>query len=122
MNNEKIELINSLNSRYETIVEQLKIIEQQISELSTFEEELGIIKEKSSQDMLVQIGKSVFAQVKIDPSSKLLVDVGAGYFINKNIDEVKLIVLEQKKRLESFKLQMSPELDKITQELQSIIY
>lgn len=122
MNNEKIELINSLNSRYETIVEQLKIIEQQISELSTFEEELGIIKEKSSQDMLVQIGKSVFAQVKIDPSSKLLVDVGAGYFINKNIDEVKLIVLEQKKRLESFKLQMSPELDKITQDLQSIIY
>ncbi len=122
MNNEKIELINSLNSRYETIVEQLKIIEQQISELSTFEEELGIIKEKSSQDMLVQIGKSVFAQVKIDPSSKLLVDVGAGHFINKNIDEVKLIVLEQKKRLESFKLQMSPELDKITQDLQSIIY
>jgi prefoldin alpha subunit len=122
MNNEKIELINNLNSRYETIVEQLKIIEQQISELSTFEEELGTIKEKSSQDMLVQIGKSVFAPVKIDHSSKLLVDVGAGYFINKNIDEVKLIVLEQKKRLESFKLQMSPELDKITQELQSIIY
>lgn len=122
MNNEKIELINNLNSRYETIVEQLKIIEQQISELGTFEEELEVIKEKSSKDMLVQIGKSVFAPVKIDHSSKLLVEVGAGYFINKNIDEVKLIVLDQKKRLESFKLQMSPELDKITQDLQNIIY
>ena len=65
--------------------EQFKLIEQQISELVLFDEELKVIESKKGEKMLVQIGKSVFAPIKIEGDEKLLVDVGAGYFVNKKL-------------------------------------
>ncbi|MEK6915176.1 MAG: prefoldin subunit alpha [Nanoarchaeota archaeon] len=121
MDSEKIELLNSLNARYEMFTEQFKLIEQQISELVLFDEELKVIESKKGEKMLVQIGKSVFAPIKIEGDEKLLVDVGAGYFVNKKLDEVKLVVSEQKNRLESFKIQVSSEIGRVTEELQRLV-
>lgn len=121
MSNEKIEIINGLNSKYEILMEQLKVIEQQVAELTLFDEELKIIQENENESMLAQIGKSVFASVKIGKEGKLLVDVGAGYFVRKSMNEVKAVALEQKQKLESFKLQISSELDNVTEKLQEII-
>ncbi len=101
--------------------EQFKLIEQQISELVLFDEELKVIESKKGEKMLVQIGKSVFAPIKIEGDEKLLVDVGAGYFVNKKLDEVKLVVSEQKNRLESFKIQVSSEIGRVTEELQRLV-
>ncbi|MEK6908515.1 MAG: prefoldin subunit alpha [Nanoarchaeota archaeon] len=121
MYNENIEVLNGLNARYEMFVEQLKIVDQQILELGLFNEELEIIKENNGQEILAPIGKSVFAPVKIDSNKKLLVEVGSGYFIKKEINETKEVILEQKQRLESFKIQIASEIDNITKELKSLI-
>lgn len=121
MENEKIEILNSLNSRYEMLVEQLKLVEQQVSELSLFDEELEVIKSKKDQEILAPIGKSVFAPVNIDSVKKLIVEVGSGYFVKKSLDETKSVIKDQKQRLESFKVQISSELDNITKELQSLV-
>lgn len=121
MDNDKIEVLNSLNARYEMLVEQLKLVEQQISELSLFGEELEILTKKNNQEILAPIGKSVYAPVIVNTEKKLLVEIGAGYLVNKNINETKEVIIEQKKRLESFKMQISSELDNLTRELQNLI-
>ncbi|MEK6894852.1 MAG: prefoldin subunit alpha [Nanoarchaeota archaeon] len=121
MNNENIEILNGLNARYEMLTEQLKLVEQQISELTLFGEELDVIKENKNAEILAPIGKSVYAPVIVNTSKKLLVEIGAGYMVNKDIKETKEVIIEQKHRLESFKIQILSELDNLTNELQSLI-
>jgi prefoldin alpha subunit len=121
MDNEKIEILNNLNSRYEMFTEQLRLVEQQISELSLFSEELDIINQNKNSDILAPIGKSVYAPVRVNTEKKMLVEVGAGYLINKDIKETKEVIMEQKQRLESFKIQISSEIENLTKELQSLI-
>ena len=121
MNNEKIEVLNSLNARYEMLTEQLKLVEQQISELNLFGEELDVIKENKNAEILAPIGKSVYAPVKINSDKKLLVEIGAGFLVNKDVKETKEVIVEQKQRLESFKIQISAELDNLTKELHRLI-
>lgn len=121
MDNDKIEVLNGLNARYEMLIEQLKLVDQQISELSLFGEELEVLIQKNNSEILAPIGKSVYAPVIVNTEKKLLVEIGAGYLVNKNIDETKMVIIEQKKRLESFKIQISSELDNLTKELQSLI-
>lgn len=121
MDNEKIEILNSLNARYEMLTEQLRLVEQQISELSLFGEELDVIKENKNAEILAPIGKSVYAPVKVNSDKKLLVEVGSGFLVNKDINETRGVIVEQKQRLESFKIQISAELDNLTKELQGLI-
>lgn len=118
--NERIEMLNALNSRYEMFIEQLKLVEQQLSELVLFDEELKMIKEMKNQEIMAPIGKSVFAPVHLR-DEKLLVDVGAGYFVRKNIDETKSVIKEQRASLEGFKIQVTAEIDNIGKELQNLI-
>lgn len=121
MDNDKIEILNGLNARYEMLTEQLRLVEQQISELSLFGEELEVISKNKDSDIFAPIGKSVYAPVRINSEKKLLVEIGAGYLVNKNINETKEVIVEQKQRLESFKIQISSELDNLTKELQNLI-
>lgn len=120
MDNEKIEILNGLNARYEAFIDQFKLVEQQISELSLFNEELEAIRNKKAETIFAPIGKSVFAPVNI-LDEKLLVEIGAGYFVRKDLNETKEVIKEQKERLESFKVQISSEIDNIAKELQSLI-
>lgn len=121
MNQEKIQMLNSLNEKHEVLTEQIKMVEQQIKELTVFNEELNIIKAKKDEEMFAPIGKSVYAPVKMDSSKKLLVEVGAGYFVKKDITEAMTIASEQRQRLESFRLQITAEIDDISEQLEKII-
>jgi prefoldin alpha subunit len=121
MDNEKIEMLNNMNARYEMLIEQLKLVDQQISELGLFNEELEVIQANKGKEILTPIGKSVFAQAEIKPENKLLVEIGAGYFVKKDINQTKEVIKDQKQRLEQFKIQISSEIDGITKELQSLI-
>lgn len=121
MNEDMTEIINNLNARYEGLAEHLKIVEQQISELALFDEELEVIQDKRGQDIIASIGKSVFAPVTLKDNEKLFVDVGAGHFVRKDINETRNVIKEQKERLESFRIQISSEFDNIAKELQSMI-
>ena len=117
----KVEALNSLNARYEVLYEQMKLVEQQILELKVFGEELDTIEENKNEEIMVPLGKSVFASAKLDVSKKFLVDIGAGHFIKKDISETKSVIVEQEQRLQSFKVQLSSEIDNIANELQKLI-
>ena len=121
MDQEKIEVLNNLNQQHEVLSEQLKIVEQQINEIVTFDKELDTLENNKNVEILAPIGKSVFAFMKPNSSEKFFVDVGAGYFVRKNINETKMVAMEQKQRLESFRIQLSEELQNIAVSLEEII-
>ena len=121
MDQEKVEILNQLNQHHEVLIEQLKIVEQQISEIGTFDEELNIIKSQKDAEILAPLGKSVFAFMKLNSDKKFFVDVGAGYFVRKNVDETKMVAKDQKQRLEMFKTQLSNEIQNITSSLRELI-
>ena len=121
MEPEKIQKLNQLNQQHEILSEQIKVVEQQIYEISVFNDEIDIIKDQKDKEILAPFGKSVFAFMKPNINEKFFVDVGAGYFVRKNIDETKIVANEQKQRLESFKIQLSDELQNISSSLEEFL-
>ena len=121
MEQEKIEVLNSLNQQHEMLSEQMKMVEQQINEIAIFDKELDTLENNKDNEILAPLGKSVFAIMKPNIVDKFFVDVGAGYFVRKNINETKSVAMEQKHRLESFKIQLSEEIQNITAALEEVI-
>ena len=121
MEQEKIEVLNNLNQQHEMLFEQIKIVEQQINEINVFDKELDALENNKDNEILAPLGKSVFAFMKPNIAEKFFVDVGAGYFVRKNINETKRVAAEQKHRLESFKAQLSDEIQNVAVALEELI-
>lgn len=60
----------------------------------------GIEKEKESSEMLVPIGGSSYIKVKLADTSKVIIGVGAGVSVEKNLSEAKATLKERLDELE----------------------
>ena len=60
----------------------------------------GIEKEKESSEMLVPIGGSSYIKVKLADTSKVIIGVGAGVSVEKNLSEAKAALKERLDELE----------------------
>ena len=60
----------------------------------------GIEKEKENSELLVPIGGSAYAKVKLADSNKVIVGMGAGVSIEKTVPEAKTILKERLDELE----------------------
>ena len=121
MNQESIQILNQLNEQHEAANEQLKIVEQQITEIDTFDNELIVLKNQKDGEIIAPLGKSVFAKMKLRENEKFFVEVGAGIFVRKDIDETISVAKEQKEKLESFREQLTQEVAFIAAQLEEII-
>jgi prefoldin alpha subunit len=121
MQNELIAQLQQLNAQHDAIQEQLQLVTQQIGELSAFREELLLLQTQKNKTALVPLGKGVFCDIMIDSSQKLLVEVGAGYYVRKPFSETISVTEEQTKRLHDIKLQIGNDLSHITQELEQLL-
>ncbi len=119
MNEEAMQVLANLNAQHEALQEQNKIVEQQIIELRQFNEELEVLEKQKNKEIIVSIGKSVFAPVNFSSHGNFFVDVGAGYFVRKNFDETKKVVDGQLSRLSELRVYLSSESDALTRKLES---
>ncbi|MSS74083.1 prefoldin subunit alpha [Candidatus Pacearchaeota archaeon] len=120
MNQQVMQILTQMNQQYENLQEQIKVIEQQLLELQYFREELNILSSKENSSILAPLGKSVFAPVVFSSSEKVFVEVGAGYFVKKNLHDAKLVVEEQTKKFHEFKAQLSAEVSSLTVQLEQM--
>lgn len=119
MNQEIMQMLGALNAQHEALQEQNKIVEQQIIELKQFTDELDVLEKQKNLEVVVSIGKSVFAPMHFSGKDNFFVDVGAGYFVRKNFGETKITVDEQLKRLSELKIYLSLEMDSLAGRLES---
>ncbi len=120
MNEEIMQMLATLNTQHETLQEQGKLVDQQIIELKQFNEELEVLEKQKNKEIIVSIGKSVFAPVNFSGHGNFFVDVGAGYFVRKNFEETKKVVDGQLNRLSELKVYLSSETDSLTNKLESM--
>ena len=100
--------------------EQAKLVDQQIDELNSLN--INILKlEKSEEDEIFsEIGKGIYVKGMLKKAD-LLAEVGSKIFVQKSNKEVKQIIENQIKSMNSVKNQIANKINEINGELNNII-
>ncbi|MEA3414266.1 MAG: prefoldin subunit alpha [Nanoarchaeota archaeon] len=98
------------------IQQQLEAIEKAILDVSSINTGLEDLKGKTDKEIMAPIGRGIYAKAKLI-SENLLVDVGEGNFVTKNIDETKIMIKEQMEKLQEMRKMLESEMDRINKEL-----
>ncbi|HDR53379.1 MAG TPA: prefoldin subunit alpha [archaeon] len=116
--------------------QQIKALQMQLMEMEKTVEELSILRVglqniegvRQGDDVLVPLGASVYAKGQMQDVRKVIVNVGAGIFVEKTINDALPMVdrqLEQVARHEELIIQnitlLNSEAEKLTQELNQVL-
>ena len=112
------EIINELNAykaQADMLNQQVETLKTTISDLTIAQETLDVIKGKQSPETLVPIGAGSFLITEIKNTEEVIVGLGSGAAVKKNIDDAKESIEEQKKELDNIMQKMMSDLQKISQ-------
>ncbi|MEX2017378.1 MAG: prefoldin subunit alpha, partial [Candidatus Pacearchaeota archaeon] len=102
------------------IQQQLEVIERSIVEMSSLQFGMDEFKDSEGKEILAQIGKNIFLKAKV-ASEDLIVDIGNGNFVKKDIEGTKKLIGEQTKKLENIRDELNSALDGINQEMTNLV-
>ena len=117
---ELIYQLSILQQQAQQIQEQLQLVEQNVSDLSSISNGLNELKGKKDSEMLAPLGRGIFVKAKI-LSEELTVDIGKKNFVKKSIPETREIILLQIDKIAQIKERLLDELDKINNQLLTLI-
>jgi prefoldin alpha subunit len=112
------EIINELNAykaQAEMLNQQVETLKATIADMEIAQETLDSIKGKKSPETLVPIGAGSFLITEIKNTEEVIVGLGSGAAVKKNIDDAKESIEEQKKELDNIMQKMVSDLSKISQ-------
>ncbi|NLF88971.1 prefoldin subunit alpha [Candidatus Bathyarchaeota archaeon] len=96
----------SMEMRYleqtaEALQQRISMVNAALTDLSYANATLdGIEKEKENTEMLVPIGGSSYVKVKLADSDKILINMGSGVSVEKNLTDAKVTLKERLDELE----------------------
>src|SRR3990172_8773309 len=102
------------------IQQQLEIIDKNIIEMNSLGIGLDEFRGSEGKEILSQIGKNIFVKTKL-LSEELIVDIGSGNFVKKDIESTKKLIGEQTKKLERIRDELNSALENLNQEMTSLI-
>ncbi|MCD6093053.1 MAG: prefoldin subunit alpha [Candidatus Aenigmarchaeota archaeon] len=109
--------LNAMKNQLNELVVQKKIIESKMNEVSeTIETIDGVKNMKRGADMWASIGSGVFVLTSMKTPDKVIVDVGAGALIEKNIEEAKEFLNKKMDGLKALYQQLSQNILQYTEE------
>jgi prefoldin alpha subunit len=98
------------------IQQQLEAIEKAILDITSISTGLEDLRGKKDTEIMSPVGRGIYAKTKLI-SEDLLVDVGEGNFVSKNIDETKEMIKDQNDKLQEMRKTLEGEMDRINEEL-----
>jgi len=118
-----------LDQRIKQLQKQLELIMQQIMEANSTSRSLEDFKGiKKGTEILVPLTSGIFARASLKDSSELLVNVGAGTVVAKDISSAKKLISGQVEEMQKVQQKMSDDLEKMMEkagqletELQKIV-
>ena len=109
--------LNAMKNQLNELVVQKKILESKMNEVSeTIETIDGVKNRKRGADMWASIGSGVFVLTSMKTPDKVIVDVGAGALIEKNIEEAKEFLNKKMDELKALYQQLSQNILQYTEE------
>lgn len=120
-NQESFMKLQMLQNEGQKLEEQIQLIDQQSSELSSIKECIeNIEKEKSqSNEILTNLGKGIFVKTLLK-EKELYVNVGKEIIIKKNTKETIKIIDEQISKLSNAKVEMFERVQNLQEEMQNL--
>ncbi len=102
------------------IQQQLEVIERNIVEMGSLALGLDEFRGGEGKEILSQIGKNIFVRTKL-LSEELVVDIGSGNFVRKDIESTKKLIGEQTRKLERIRDDLNSALENINQEMTRLV-
>ena len=89
--------VNLLGQEAERIEKQIETIDEQVRDLEKIKESLSDIEKlKEDKEILSNLGKGIFLKTYIkEKKPNLLINVGDGIILEKNIEETSKVINEQ---------------------------
>lgn len=97
------EIINEINvykQQSELIQQQIELIQNSIAEVDTLTTTLDDLKGNDAVEAFVPVGAGSFIRGELKDTDEIIISIGAGYAIKKDVEGAKEIVAGQKKDLE----------------------
>lgn len=106
--------INMYQGQLDVLNQQRETVKASLSELRSAEETLNSIEEKEGTETFVPIGAGSFIITELKDTDKVIVGLGAGTAVKKDINEAKEDISSQKKELEDLMTKMNGDIQKLT--------
>ncbi len=106
--------INMYQNQLDVLNQQMETVKASVSVLSSAEETLNSIKGKKGSETFVPIGAGSFIITELKDTDKVIVGLGAGAAVKKDIDGAKEDISSQKKELEELMAKMNGDIQKLT--------
>lgn len=121
--------IEFMNQQIQSLQMRMLEVEKSVEELSVLKNGLtNMVNVKEGDEMLIPLGASVYAQGIASKNRKVLVNIGAGVFVEKEVkmamplvDKQMAEVLEQQKMIVENITAINNESERLTNELNSEI-
>ncbi len=111
--------LQELQQGMQHLQEQLQLLLQQKAELDHLTDALHELKKQGQkQDVLVPFGAGIYLKAEIKDSQTVLLNVGAGVTVEKDIDSTLVLIDRQAQELVTIEGSMQEELAHVRQQLQ----
>ncbi len=105
----------------ESLAQQINMVKLTVRDVETALTTITALKdEPAGKETLVPVGFGSFIKATITNPDKVIVGVGAGVSVEKNIDDAKTFLEKKKDELNKYLEQLNGTIAKIAQELQNI--
>ena len=111
---EIVNQINTYNQQAELIQQQIELIRASIAEVDTLNNTLDDLKGKDSVEAFVPVGAGSFIEGNLKNTDKIIISIGAGYALRKDVEGAKEIIAGQKEDLQESLDKMLANLQQVT--------
>jgi prefoldin alpha subunit len=102
-----------MDSRAREFEQQIMIIDGQLQELRLIQEDLEKLSKNGKKEVLMPLSSDILVKGNITDSENVLVNVGAGVVLKKNINEAKDITEKHEKKISEVKEKLLDEINRI---------
>lgn len=118
---EKYVLYQLLNQNLESLKKQMEMVEQQSLEVKSTIVSIDDIKAiKEDNEVFLPLGSGCYGKGKITSKNDVLVNGGAGIFMNQKADKAKLSLKEREKELEKAGETIKEQIERVSRQLNSL--
>jgi len=117
-----------IGQRMKQLQQQIVLVNNQLTELAALQQNLVELKDvKENTKVLMPFGNGIYMSAELKSPGELLVNVGSGVVVKKDIDSTKQIIMQQESEMRDVNEQMMTELKllyeratSLEQELQTV--
>jgi len=121
MNDEKMMELQSINEYLEKLQGQMSKMQENLLELNSISEALASLQNlKGEQSAFLPLASGIFVKGMLKPDSTVMMNVGQGVVVEKNITEAIALIGKQKKNLESIWEKADKQFDELVEKAQSL--